>query len=53
MTRALSSEGLTFAFPLGQVTIFTLLAVVVGVLAAIVPARHAARLDVLRALQYE
>jgi putative ABC transport system permease protein len=53
MTRALSSEGLTFAFPLGQVTIFTLLAVVVGVLAAILPARHAARLDVLRALQYE
>jgi putative ABC transport system permease protein len=53
MTRALSSEGLTFAFPLGQVTIFTLLAAVVGVLAAILPARHAARLDVLRALQYE
>ncbi|MDX6412604.1 MAG: putative transport system permease protein [Gaiellaceae bacterium] len=53
MTRALSSEGLTFAVPLGQVMIFTLLAVVVGVLAAILPARHAARLDVLRALQYE
>ncbi|MDX6369894.1 MAG: putative transport system permease protein, partial [Gaiellaceae bacterium] len=53
MTRALASQGLAFAFPLGQVAVFTLLAVVAGVLAAILPARHAARLDVLRALQYE
>jgi putative ABC transport system permease protein len=53
VTRALSNEGLTFAFPLAQVAIFTLLAVVAGVLAAILPAHRASRLDVLRALQYE
>jgi putative ABC transport system permease protein len=32
---------------------FTIVAVIAGVLAAIVPARRAARLNVLRALQYE
>jgi ABC-type antimicrobial peptide transport system permease subunit len=33
--------------------VFTLVAAVAGVLAAIGPARRASRLDVLRALQYE
>jgi putative ABC transport system permease protein len=32
---------------------FTIIAVIAGVLAAIVPARRAAKLNVLRALQYE
>jgi ABC-type lipoprotein release transport system permease subunit len=32
---------------------FVLAAIVVGVLAAIIPARRAAQLNVLRALQYE
>jgi putative ABC transport system permease protein len=32
---------------------FTIVAVIAGVLAAIVPARRAAKLNVLRALQYE
>jgi len=33
--------------------VFTIIAVIAGVLAAIVPARRAAKLNVLRALQYE
>jgi putative ABC transport system permease protein len=53
ITTALSSEGLSFAFPGAQVLIFMLLAVVAGVVAAILPARRAARLDVLDALQHQ
>jgi putative ABC transport system permease protein len=33
--------------------VFALVAVIAGVLAAILPARRASRLDVLEALQYE
>jgi putative ABC transport system permease protein len=33
--------------------VFAIIAVIVGILAAIMPARRAARLNVLRALQYE
>ena len=33
--------------------IFAIIAVIVGILAAIMPARRAAKLNVLRALQYE
>jgi putative ABC transport system permease protein len=36
--------------PYGQLTVFLALAVVIGVLAAVFPARRAARLDVLRAI---
>jgi putative ABC transport system permease protein len=53
MAIVLSSEGVGFAVPWATLVVFTLVAVVAGVLAAIVPARRAARLDVLRALQYE
>jgi ABC-type antimicrobial peptide transport system permease subunit len=42
-----------FAFPLGQVIVFAIAAVVVGILAAIFPARRAAKLDPLEALHYE
>ena len=52
-TSALSDEGLRFAVPVGSLVAFTVVAAVAGVLAAIGPARRAARLDVLRALQYE
>ena len=52
-TAALSGEGLRFAVPVGSLAAFTVVAAVAGVLAAIGPARRAARLDVLRALQYE
>ena len=48
-----TDEGLGFALPIGQIIVFLLLAVVAGIVAAILPARRAARLDVLEALQYE
>jgi putative ABC transport system permease protein len=52
-TTALSGEGLRFAVPVASLVAFTVVAAVAGVLAAIGPARRAARLDPLRALQYE
>jgi putative ABC transport system permease protein len=52
-TTALSDEGLRFAVPLGSLVAFTILAIVAGMFAAILPARRAARLNVLSALQYE
>jgi putative ABC transport system permease protein len=42
-----------FAVPWGTVIVFVLAAIVVGLFAAIFPARRAARLNVLAALQYE
>ena len=53
VTHALSSEGIVFAVPYLSIVYFVIAAIVVGVLAAILPARRAARLNVLRALQYE
>ena len=53
ISGALSSEGLTFALPVGSLIAFTIVAFIAGVLAAIAPARRASRLDVLKALQYE
>jgi ABC-type antimicrobial peptide transport system permease subunit len=42
-----------FSLPVGSLVVFAILTVVVGILAAIFPARRAARLNVLEALQYE
>src|SRR5438067_372073 len=53
ITHALSSQGIVFAVPYLQLVYFVVAAIVVGVLAAIFPARRAARLNVLEALQYE
>ena len=53
VTHALSSSGIVFAIPWSQLIYFVIAAIVVGVLAAVVPARRAARLNVLQALQYE
>jgi len=53
VTHALSSQGIVFAVPYLQLVYFVVAAIIVGVLAAIYPARHAARLNVLEALQYE
>jgi putative ABC transport system permease protein len=39
--------------PVGQLAIFLVVSVVIGVLAALLPARRAARLDVLRAIGAE
>jgi putative ABC transport system permease protein len=46
-------DFIVFALPWGQVIIFAVAAVVVGLLAAIFPARRAGKLNVLEALQYE
>ena len=46
-------KEIDFSLPLGQLIIFALATIVVGVIAAIFPARRAARLNVLEALQYE
>lgn len=53
ITRALSDQGVGFSLPLGSLIVFTLVAILAGVLSAVLPARRAARLDVLRALHYE
>ena len=53
MTAALADLGLTFSVPVAQLAGFLVLAVVVGVLAAVVPARRGARTDVLDALHQE
>jgi putative ABC transport system permease protein len=53
VTSAFSDEGLTFAVPAGALIAFTVVAIVAGVLAAVLPARRAARTNVLAALAYE
>jgi putative ABC transport system permease protein len=53
MTQALSQYDVSFSLPVVPLGIFTLIAIAAGVLAAILPARRASRLDVLEALQYE
>jgi len=53
MTRALSQFNVQIAIPYKNLLLFALVAVIVGMFAAIFPARRAARLNVLRALQYE
>ncbi len=53
VTKALSQFDVRFAIPWGQLIVFTIVAIIVGILAAIAPARRAARLNVLQALQYE
>ncbi len=53
VTQSLSEYGVSFSVPVGTLAVFTVVAVIAGVLAAIAPARRAARLNVLEALQYE
>lgn len=53
VTIPLESEGFKVSIPVGQLVILLLLAAVFGVIAALGPARRAAKLDVLRALAYE
>ena len=49
---ALAGEGLAFAIPVGSLIAFVTLAVLLGVVAAALPARRAAKLDVLGALAH-
>ena len=51
--QALEGEGITFSLPIGQIFSLMVFAIVVGIVAAIFPARRASRLDVLRAISYE
>ncbi len=53
LTRAFASQGMSFHVPLTQLAVFAVVAVIAGVLAALLPARRASRLNVLEALQYE
>ena len=52
-TLALSKYGIVFAVPVGTLAVFVGIAILAGMLAAILPARRASRLNVLDALQYE
>jgi putative ABC transport system permease protein len=42
-----------FTIPVGTLVVFVIAAIIAGAVAAIFPARRAARLNVLQALQYE
>ncbi|HVL91878.1 MAG TPA: FtsX-like permease family protein [Acidimicrobiales bacterium] len=50
MVTALSDEGMVLDLPAGQLAVITVVGAAAGVLAAVLPARRAARLDVLRAI---
>ncbi len=53
VSRPLADEGFELSYPIGTLLILLILAALAGVLAAIWPARRAAKLDVLQALAYE
>jgi putative ABC transport system permease protein len=53
VSRPLADEGFILSFPVGTLLVLLVLAAIAGVLAAILPARRASRLDVLEALAYE
>jgi putative ABC transport system permease protein len=54
MVQALKSQGITaLTIPGGQLLFYVVIAGVFGVIAAIIPARRAARLDVLEAIGTE
>ena len=49
----LQDQGFVLSYPVGQLVFILVVAALAGVIAAIAPARRAARLDVLQALAYE
>ena len=53
IAQPLKDEGFTLSYPLGTLLLLLVVAAVIGVIAAILPARQASRLDVLQSLQYE
>jgi putative ABC transport system permease protein len=53
VTQALSKYDVQFSVPTTTLGVFTIVAVTAGVVSAVWPARRAARLNVLKALQYE
>jgi putative ABC transport system permease protein len=52
-TFAVKDLGVGFSIPVGQLVVFLVLAVVVGVVGAVAPARRAARLQILDAVRSE
>ena len=53
VTTRFAGQGITFSIPGTQLVVFLILAVIVGVIAAILPARRAAKIDILEAIHYE
>ncbi len=53
VTTRFGGLGITFSVPVLQLAVFLVVAVLVGVVAAILPARRAARIDILDAIHYE
>jgi len=53
VTSVFSDAGLAFAVPAGSLLVLAIVAMIAGVLAAVLPARRAARTNVLVALAYE
>ncbi len=54
LQRGMSGQGITMlSIPAGQLATFVVVAALVGVLAAVFPARRAARMDVLQAISSE
>ncbi len=53
IAQPLKDEGFTLSYPVGTLILLLVFSAVLGVLAAIPPARRASRLDVLQSLQYE
>ena len=53
VAQPLKDEGFTLSYPIGSLVLLLVFAAVVGVIAAIWPARRASRLNVLQSLQYE
>ena len=53
IAKALDSMDVTFSLPVVTIVVFAIVATLAGMLAAILPARRASRLNVLKALQYE
>jgi putative ABC transport system permease protein len=53
LSRPLADEGFVFELPIVTLVVVAILAAIAGVLAAIPPARRAARVDVLRAVTTE
>lgn len=53
LARGLEEQGIGFTLPAGTLVVFLVMAIIAGVLAAVLPARRAARLNPLDALHHE